>query len=170
MCWESFIPKWRGTFVVGRIVSCPGVVLVPVGGLWRRPAAHEGHGQAFPRSLCWGCGVGRVLSRQPAVWCPPAPSTTVVMGGLHDTKPSCGVSPACRTLMSCNSPNRVAVRSELEVVRRSKCGPSRRIVPNMGCCGRRGPRCGYIGACHSALLAREPAIANGNPLSRTLTP
>ena len=64
MCWESFIPKWRGTFVVGRIVSCPGVVLVPVGGLWRRPAAHEGHGQVFPRSLCWGCGVGRVLSRK----------------------------------------------------------------------------------------------------------
>lgn len=68
----------------------------------------------------------------------------------------CNMSPPapCRSLTSCNSPNRVAVRSELEVVRRLQCGPPRRKVPNMGCCGRCGPRCGHIGACHSALLAR----------------
>lgn len=79
----------------------------------------------------------------------PVPSTPPVVGVLHDTKPSHSVSPACWTLMSCNSPHRVVVRSELEVVRRSKCGPPRRKVPNMGCCGRRGLRCGHIGACHS---------------------
>ena len=43
MCWESFVPKWRGVVVVGRIVSCPGVVLVSVGGLWQRPGAAHGH-------------------------------------------------------------------------------------------------------------------------------
>ena len=39
-----------------------------------------------------------------------------VVGVLHDMKPPRGVPPACRTLMSCNSPNRVAVRPGLEVV------------------------------------------------------
>ena len=43
VCWESFVPKWRGVVVVGRIVSCPGVVLVSVGGLWQRPGAAHGH-------------------------------------------------------------------------------------------------------------------------------
>ena len=43
LCWESFVPKWRGVVVVGRIVSCSGVVLVPVGGLWQRPGAAHGH-------------------------------------------------------------------------------------------------------------------------------
>lgn len=46
----------------------------------------------------------------------PAPSTPPVVGVLHDMKPPRGVPPACRTLMSCNSPNRVAVRPGLEVV------------------------------------------------------
>ena len=32
-------------------------------------------------------------------------SMSVVMGVLHYTKPSCGVSPACRTPVSCNSPD-----------------------------------------------------------------
>ena len=103
-CWESFVPKGAGEVVVGRIVSCPGVGLVPVGGLWQCPAAHGRRGRPLPRSLCWGCGVGRVLSRQPAVWCPPAPSMTVVMGGLRHAKPSYGVSPACRSLGWRNSP------------------------------------------------------------------
>ena len=68
MCWESFVPKWRGVVLVGRIMSCSGLVLVPVAGLWQRPgAAHGLRGQAVPRSLFWGCGVGRVLSRQPVL-------------------------------------------------------------------------------------------------------
>ena len=43
VCWESFVPKRQGVVVVGRIMSCSGVVLVPVGGLWRRPGAAHGH-------------------------------------------------------------------------------------------------------------------------------
>ena len=155
-CWANSVVPWRSPCASWRAMAAPrcsrgpwpGLSALFVLGLW-----------------CWASFVaptGRVV--------PASTFDDGGDGGLHDTKPSCGVSPACRTLMSCNSPNRVAVRSELEVVRRSKCGPSRRKVPNMGCCGRRGPRCGHIGACHSALLARGPAIANGNPLSRTLTP
>ena len=43
VCWESFVPEGPGAVVVGRIMSCPGVVLAPVGGLWQRPAAAHGH-------------------------------------------------------------------------------------------------------------------------------
>ena len=43
VCWESFVPKGRGVVVVGRIMPCSDVVLVPVGGLWRRPGAAHGH-------------------------------------------------------------------------------------------------------------------------------
>ena len=57
VCWESFVPKGRGVVVVGRIMSCSGVVLVPVGGLWRRPAAHGHCGRAF-----------RVPRRSPGRW------------------------------------------------------------------------------------------------------
>ena len=68
VCWESFVPEGPGAVVVGRIMSCSGLVLVPVAGLWQRPgAAHGLRGQAVPRSLFWGCGVGRVLSRQPVL-------------------------------------------------------------------------------------------------------
>ena len=42
VCGESFIPMRRGVVLVGRIRSCSGVVLVPVGGLWRHPAAARG--------------------------------------------------------------------------------------------------------------------------------
>ena len=61
VCWESFVPKGQGVVVVGRIMSCSGVVLVPVGGLWRRPGAAHGHcGRALrarwcaPRRWWWG--------------------------------------------------------------------------------------------------------------------
>ena len=40
---ESFVPKRQGVVLVGRIMSCSGVVLVPVGGLWRHPGAAHGH-------------------------------------------------------------------------------------------------------------------------------
>ena len=43
VCWESFVPKGRGVVVVGRIMSCSGLVLVPVAGLWQRPGAAHGH-------------------------------------------------------------------------------------------------------------------------------
>ena len=58
LCWESFVPKWRGVVLVGRIMSCSGVVLVPVGGLWQRPGAAHGH-----------CGWAlRTLRRPPHQW------------------------------------------------------------------------------------------------------
>ena len=48
LCWESFVPTGSGVVVVGRVVSCSGVVLVSVGGLWQRPgAAHGRRGRAF---------------------------------------------------------------------------------------------------------------------------
>ena len=43
LCWESFVPTGSGVVVVGRVVSCSGVVLVSVGGLWQRPGAAHGH-------------------------------------------------------------------------------------------------------------------------------
>ena len=42
VCRESFVPKRQGVVVVGRIMPCSGVVLVPVGRLWRRPGAAAG--------------------------------------------------------------------------------------------------------------------------------
>ena len=61
---ESFVPKRQGVVVVGRIMSCSGVVLVPVGGLWRRPGAAHGHcGRALraPGVLHAGGGGGFAL-------------------------------------------------------------------------------------------------------------
>ena len=40
--------------------------------------------------------------------CSAALAALLAVGGLHYTKPSRGVSPACRSLMSCNSPRLVA--------------------------------------------------------------
>ena len=61
VCGESLVPKRQGVVVVGRIMPCSGVVLVPVGGLWRRPGAAHGHrSQALqslprpPRRWWWG--------------------------------------------------------------------------------------------------------------------
>ena len=65
------------------------------------------------------------------------------------------------------SPLRVAVRSRFAVVSCPKCRPPRRKTLKTGCYGRSGLRFERIGTCHSALLAREPAIASGNPLCRT---
>ena len=79
---------------------------VLVGRVFRGIAARGAVLGEFFRA-CWRSGRVYVL---------PAPSTPPVVGGLHDTRSSHSVSPACWTLMSCNSPNRVAVRSALEVV------------------------------------------------------
>ena len=61
VCRESFVPKRQGVVVVGRIMPCSGVVLVPVGRLWRRPGAAHAHcGRALraprrsPRRWQWG--------------------------------------------------------------------------------------------------------------------
>ena len=61
---ESFVPKRQGVVLVGRVVLCSGVVLVPVGGLWRRPGAAHGHcGRALraPGVLHAGGGGGFAL-------------------------------------------------------------------------------------------------------------
>ena len=79
---------------------------------------------------------------------------------------------ACRRrvgVSSSASPLRVAVRSRFAVVSCPKCRPPRRKTLKTGCYGRSGLRFERIGTCHSALLAREPAIASVNPLCRTLT-
>ena len=47
---------------------------------------------------------------------PPAPSIPVAVGVLHYTKPSGGVSPACRTLMSCKSPRLAVVTPRLTAI------------------------------------------------------
>ncbi len=72
-------------------------------------------------------------------------------------------------VLSSASPLRVAVRSRFAVVSCPKCRPPRRKTLKTGCYGRSGLRFGRIGTCHSTLLAREPAIASGNPLCRTST-
>ena len=72
----------------------------------------------------------------------------------------------CPPYWSCN-PLRVAVRSRFAVVSCPKCRPPRRKTLKTGCYGRSGLRFERIGTCHSALLAREPAIASVNPLCRT---
>ena len=64
VCRESFVPKRQGVVVVGRIMPCSGVVLVPVGGLWRRPGAAHAHcGRALraPGVLHAGGGGGFAL-------------------------------------------------------------------------------------------------------------
>ena len=84
VCWESFVPKRQGVVLVGRVVLCSGVVLVPVGGLWRRPGAAHGR-----------CGRAPLL---------PVPSMPVV-GFLQHEELAGGVSSACRTLAWRNSPD-----------------------------------------------------------------
>ena len=49
-CWESFVPKGPGVVVVRRIMSCSGVVLVPVAG---RSALAPLMGSAAESSVSW---------------------------------------------------------------------------------------------------------------------
>ena len=152
----------------------------------RVPAYRPGRAWVFrsrPGSQDQGCRTLRV-----AVWCwlllvdprvfrapgpavvPPAPSIPVVVGVLHYTKPSGGVSPACRSLMLCNSPRLVALRPWCWLVWRPQCRPPWQTPVNTGCCRRGGPRCGHNSACRGVLLAREPLNMRVNPLIRTSTP
>ena len=66
-------------------------------------------------------GVGRTFSRQAVLrrscrrrGALLAHFRLVAVGVLHYTKPSCGVSPACRTPVSCNSPRLAAARPRVE--------------------------------------------------------
>ena len=56
------------------------------------------------------CEVFRANLPCTGLGCSAALAALLAVGGLHYTKPSRGVSPACRSLMSCNSPRLVARR------------------------------------------------------------
>ena len=116
-----------------------------------------------------GVGLAWRLKARPCPGVPLAPSIPVAVGVLHYTKPSGGVSPACRSLMSCNSPRLMALRARLWLVWCPQCRPPRQTPVNTGCCRRGGPRCGHNSACRGVLLAREPLNMRVNPLIRTST-
>ena len=101
---------------------------------------------------------------------PPALAAPVAVGVLYYTKPSGGVSPACRSLMSCNSPRLAALRPWCWLVWRPQCRPPQQKQVTTSCCRRGGPRCGRNSACRGVLLAREPLNMRVNPLIRTSTP
>ena len=77
-------------------------------------------GEFFRGSAAGGAVLGEFLSRdpvlRPGLVGGAAPPMSVAVGVLHYTKPSGGVPPACRTLMSCNSPRLAAVRPRLTAV------------------------------------------------------
>ena len=176
--------------VAGCVVSKPGQALPPPTGpaAWHRnPLVLSA--PSIPAALVSLCVAGRVVSKRAralrALWHPPhrrrlcrcvwlgassrsparprrrprAPQST---GSTAWPSRSCGALHTGRA-----NPLRVAVRSRFEVVSCPKCRPPRRKTLKTGCYGRSGLRFGRIGTCHSALLAREPAIASGNPLCRT---
>ena len=100
VCWESFVPDMRW----GRV---SGESFVPeVGRPW-----------VLLLGFCCSWALG------PGLPGPQVRSTTVAVGVLHDTKPSCGVSPACRALVSCNSPRVVARARDLRGCGRQSADP-----------------------------------------------
>ena len=133
-------------------------------------------------------GWARRLEARPCPPCPLAPSTpaalvSLCVAGCVASKPGQASPPPtgtavhgfhslaqqvlrCSPCWSCKPPSG-AVRSRFEVVSCPKCRPPRRKTLKTGCYGRSGLRFGHVGTGHSALLAREPAIASGNPLCRT---
>ena len=122
------------------------------------------------------CGAGCCLwtrgfsGRRSQAVVPPAPSIPVAVGVLHYTKPSGGVSPACRSIMSCNSPRLAALRAWCWLVWCPQCRPPWQTPVTTSCCRRGGPRCGHNSACRGVLLALEPLNMRVNPLIRTSTP
>ena len=189
--WAAARPRAvRAASFARRVVSKPGQALPPPTGpaAWHRnPLVLSA--PSIPAALVSLCVAGRVVSKRAralrALWHPPhrrrlcrcvwlgasprsparprrrprAPQST---GSTAWPSRSCGALHTGRA-----NPLRVAVRSRFEVVSCPKCRPPRRKTLKTGCYGRSGLRFGRIGTCHSALLAREPAIASGNPLCRT---
>ena len=69
VCREGFVPKRQGVVLVGRGVLCSGVVLVPVGGLWRRPGAAHAHcGRALRAPGVLHAGGGGGFALHEAFW------------------------------------------------------------------------------------------------------
>ena len=75
-CWESFVPHMR----------CEGVC-------WESFVPEVGRPWVLLLGFSRSWALGRGLPD------PQVRSTTVAVGVLHYTKPSAGVSPACRTLL-----------------------------------------------------------------------
>lgn len=90
-------------------------------------------------------------------------------GVLHYTKPSGGVSPACRSLMSCNSPRLVALQAWCWLAWRPQCRPPQQTPVTTNCYRRGRPRCGHNSACRGVLLAGEHIIPSTHPIYRMVT-
>ena len=100
---------------------------------------------------------------------PPALAAPVAVGVLYYTKPSGGVSPACRSLMLCNSPRLVALRAWCWLVWCPQCRPPWQTPVTTNCCRRGGPRCGHNSVCRGVLLAGEHIIPSTHPIYRMVT-
>ena len=88
-------------------------------------------------------------------------------GGFAPLEAFCRRVAGVSRLYWCNSPRLVAVRSRFGAVWRPHRRSPRRQTPTMGCRGRGGLHCGHNDAWPRVELAREPAIASANQLSRT---
>ena len=154
--WAAARPRAvRAASFARRVASKPGQAPPPPTG----PAAWPS-GPSTPAALVSLCVAGCVVSKPGQALPPP---TGTAAHGFHSLAQQVLRYPPC---WSCKPPLG-AVRSRFEVVSCPKCRPPRRKTLKTGCYGRSGLRFGRIGTCHSALLAREPAIASGNPLCRT---
>ena len=154
--WAAARPRAvRAASFARRVASKPGQAPPPPTG----PAAWPS-GPSTPAALVSLCVAGCVVSKPGQA---PPPPTGTAAHGFHSLAQQVLRYPPC---WSCKPPLG-AVRSRFEVVSCPKCRPPRRKTLKTGCYGRSGLRFGRIGTCHSALLAREPAIASGNPLCRT---
>ena len=148
--WAAARPRAvRAASFARRVASKPGQAPQP------GPPA-----PSTPAALVSLCVAGCVVSKPGQA--PPPPTGTAVHG-FHSLAQQVL---RCSPCWSCKPPSG-AVRSRFEVVSCPKCRPPRRKTLKTGCYGRSGLRFGRIGTCHSALHAREPAIASGNPLCRT---
>ena len=118
---ESFVPRMRrGRVCVESFVPEVG----PCDSCWESFVPHMRQGRVSQESfvpevgppLGPGAGLLPLMRTAAGLSVPPAFSTPVAVGVLRHTKPSCGVSPACRTLAWRNSPRLAAPRPRFEVV------------------------------------------------------
>ena len=105
-------------------------VFTRAGRTFSRKSRRRGRaGRTFSRKCRWRGAVGRTFSRQPVLrprlGGDAAHFGLAAVGVLHYTKPSCGVSPACRTPVSCNSPRLVTARPRFAVLGRPNRRPPR---------------------------------------------
>ena len=152
MCVESFVPEgpgWRSSCASWRAMAAPrcsrgpwpGLSALFVLGLWCWASFVAPTGRVVPASTYDNGGDG---------------------GGLHDTKPSCGVSPACRALVSCNSPRVVARARDLRGCGRQSADPL----------GDKSPKATVLAEWDCTLVDVVSVVvywSHANPLYRTRT-